>query len=259
MVVRGRYCIINGELKTAEELKDDFIVNRQSIYEVIRIKNNKPLFFHQHIDRLFRSAALTKRHTPDSQKIYNALTLLIIHNEIAEGNIEIIVNDAQNWSVRFIPHQYPKARDYKNGVKTHFYEAFRDNPNAKVKRLNLKKTVSEYINKNNIYEVIYVYKGLISEGSRSNIFFIKDQTFYTPPVSQILPGITREVVCELIEHAGYHLIEKALFREEAFQFETTFLTGTSPGVLPVEFIDNIRYNTHNQHLHHIMSLYNKAL
>ncbi len=255
MLVKGKYCIVNGEVKPASSFHDDFIVNGQSIYEVIRIFNRKPVFFDQHLDRMYHSANITKINFPLEADIKSGILQLVNLSNQRNGNIEIVVNNEKAWSARFIPHHYPAENDYANGVKTMFYEATRQNPNAKVKLLDLRSSVNKFIAQNNIYEVIYVNQAKILEGSRSNIFFVDGDIFFTPPVQSVLPGITRQVIIELVKLAGYKVQEKEIQTCNVQNFNAAFLTGTSPGVLPINSINKIHFNVRNEQMRHMIESY----
>ena len=51
-----------------------------------------------------------------------------------------------------------------------------------------------------LYEVLLVNRdGVITEGSRSNVFFIKSGEVYTPPTDAVLPGVTRTMIIRILE------------------------------------------------------------
>lgn len=80
--------------------------------------------------------------------------------------------------------------------------------------------------------------GLVSEGSGENLFLIKEQTIYTPPVaSSILAGITRGFVLELIEDHGFTLREQNIPREMLYVADELFFTGTAAEVTPIRSVD----------------------
>lgn len=259
MVIKGSYCVINGQLKPAAEFKEAFIVNGQSVYEVIRVKNQKPLFLDLHLNRMARSVQLTGIICPDAQNIRAGIHELIEKSVQNEGNIELVINNSKNWSARFIPHNFPTGKDYEKGVKTLIYRATRQNPNAKVKLNDLRKKVGDFISKKSIYEVIYAHDGIITEGSRSNIFFIKNNQFYTPPQSQVLQGITRHVVLEILKKHNYPIIEEPVKVDGIDQYDAAFLTGTSPGVLPIASIDGLQFNTQIKVMRSIMYLFEQCM
>ena len=83
-------------------------------------------------------------------------------------------------------------------------------------------------------------RGLITEGSISNVFFASHSGLVTPPVeSGILPGITREVVMELADALGINVTEGEVRLEDLGQFDEAFLTNSVMEIMPlVEVRDN---------------------
>jgi branched-chain amino acid aminotransferase len=83
-------------------------------------------------------------------------------------------------------------------------------------------------------------RGYISEGSGENIFVVRDQVLYTPPlIASILPGITRVCVMKFAEDAGIRLIEGPIPREMLYVADEVFLTGTAAEITPVRSVDKI--------------------
>jgi branched-chain amino acid aminotransferase len=80
--------------------------------------------------------------------------------------------------------------------------------------------------------------GYISEGSGENIFLVRNNTIYTPPVSAaILPGITRDSVITLAHDMGYTVREEMLPREMLYVSDEVFFVGTAVEVTPVRSVD----------------------
>jgi len=82
--------------------------------------------------------------------------------------------------------------------------------------------------------------GMLSEGSGENLFVIRDNVIYTPPVTAaILPGITRDSVLTLAREAGYEIREQNLPREALYVADELFFTGTAAEVSPIRSVDGI--------------------
>ncbi|MBI4475752.1 MAG: branched-chain amino acid transaminase, partial [Acidobacteria bacterium] len=82
--------------------------------------------------------------------------------------------------------------------------------------------------------------GNISEGSGENVFLVRDDILYTPPLSaSVLPGITRDSVIQLGRDLGYDVREQALPRELLYIADEVFFTGTAVEITPVRSIDKI--------------------
>jgi branched-chain amino acid aminotransferase len=82
--------------------------------------------------------------------------------------------------------------------------------------------------------------GMLSEGSGENLFVIRDNVIFTPPVTAaILPGITRDSVLTLAREAGYEIREQNLPREALYLADELFFTGTAAEVSPIRSVDGI--------------------
>lgn len=88
--------------------------------------------------------------------------------------------------------------------------------------------------------------GYISEGSGENIFLVRDNVIYTPPlISAILPGITRLSVLKLAEDAGLRVVEGIIPREMLFVADEIFFTGTAAEVTPIRSVDKMKVGEGN--------------
>ena len=80
--------------------------------------------------------------------------------------------------------------------------------------------------------------GFLSEGAGENLFLIRDEILYTPPLSAaILPGITRDTLITLGRHLGYTVKEELLPRETLYCADEVFLCGTAAEISPVRAVD----------------------
>ena len=82
-------------------------------------------------------------------------------------------------------------------------------------------------------------QGRITEGSSSNAWIVsRDGKLITHPLGQdILPGITRSVVIDMIKSQGLTFEERSFTVEEAYEAREAFITSASQIVLPVVSID----------------------
>ena len=83
--------------------------------------------------------------------------------------------------------------------------------------------------------------GLVSEGSGENIFVVRDDVIYTPPLhASILPGITRDSVITLARDLGYEVRQEQLPRESLYIADEVFFSGTAVEITPVRSVDRIQ-------------------
>jgi branched-chain amino acid aminotransferase len=243
----------NGVKKEKDEFNDDYLRKGKSIYEVIRIIDGVPLFLEEHLSRFRNSVHLIKENMLLNVEEFksNIMQLLEI-NKTYEGNIKIVFNyteDDNKTIFFFIKHSYPTLDDYISGVNTILYYGERNNPNAKIINTSFRENVEKSIKEMNAYEAILVNnEGFITEGSKSNIFLVIKDTVYTSPVEAVLPGITREMVMDIVKNSGIKYSEKRISVENLKTVEGLFITGTSPQVLPIKKVDEMEFKSSNNNI-----------
>lgn len=258
----NRFFLEDGHLDSTKNFKNEKNNKDKIIYEVIRIKNGTPLFLKAHLKRMQKSFEIMKKtFSYEYDKINEYLERVICANDKIEGNIKITFNINEDvMRVFYIKHSYPTEIMYKNGVNTILYHGERHNPNAKVIDGDFRSKVNEEIKKAGVFEAILVdQNGYITEGSKSNIFLIKDNKLLTSKVEAVLPGVTRGEIIEIAKE------EKIAFEEIEFEYtklkeiDAMFISGTSPGILPISKINNISMNVENEIMIKLMNIYNNRL
>jgi branched-chain amino acid aminotransferase len=82
--------------------------------------------------------------------------------------------------------------------------------------------------------------GTVSEGSGQNLFLIRDDILYTPPLATAgLSGITRDIVITLAQDSGYQVREQDIPREMLYVADELFFTGTAAEISPIKSVDHI--------------------
>jgi branched-chain amino acid aminotransferase len=257
--IEGKYFLANGIEKRVEEFKDDTITKGRTIYEVIRVMDRKPLFFNPHIERLHNSAILAglEFNINDSELKAQIIKLIEI-NHIESGNVKIALIIGSLYIFK-IKHSYPDKSAYDKGVSAVLFMAERKDPNIKIIDTGFRARANEKIKEKNAYEAILVdNNGYITEGSRSNIFMVKGNTLVTSPASQVLPGVTRNIIIALAEKIGIAVMEDKVSFRQIGEMDGIFISGTSPKVLPVNKVDDIDFrSSSNPVIKQIMKEYDK--
>jgi branched-chain amino acid aminotransferase len=82
--------------------------------------------------------------------------------------------------------------------------------------------------------------GYLSEGSGQNLFIVRDEIIYTPPLSSaVLPGITRNSVIKIARDLGFEVREEVLPRETLYIADEAFFVGTAVEITPIRSVDKI--------------------
>lgn len=255
-----RYFIQNGTVLECGQFQPNIGIE---IYEVVRVVKGIPLFLEDHLQRFYHSAWLCHLEIPlEEEETASMLAELIRVNGQEEGNIRFsfCFRPTGNFQAYYIPHFYPDAAMVDEGVNCGVLRAERTDPNAKVVHINLRESADRLIQEGGFYEVLLLnHQGEFTEGSRSNLFFLKNGVFITAPSGSILPGITRQKVLELMEASGCKPEFRNLGIQELPGTEAAFLTGTSPKVLPIRSIEDSLLNVNVTVIRRLMEAYDRLI
>jgi D-alanine transaminase len=90
-------------------------------------------------------------------------------------------------------------------------------------------------------ECIFVREGMITEGARSNIFIVSDNSLYTHPESEyILSGITRKNILRYAKESGIDVKELPFPEKNLGMIQEAFISNTSAEVTPVTFFEAMK-------------------
>ena len=256
----GKKFVLNGNLHPADAFDNSMVYDGNSIYEVIRTVKGNPVFFNDHMERLAKSVKLQCRESlTDIATLRKAIISLTRSDRKKEANIKIVFNynnGSPNWLVYFIEPIYPTEEQYNKGVKGILYYAERKDPESKVINHKLRSSIYYKLIHEGGYEALLVNdNNLITEGSRSNIFFLKGETLVTAPDNLVLSGITRKHILEICRENNIKVELTCVKVEDISEYDAVFMTGTSPIVIPFYCIDKKFFNVRPPLIEKLRKLY----
>jgi branched-chain amino acid aminotransferase len=234
------------------------------VYDVIRIINQKPLFFSLHYYNLSKALYKSFKFKIEATNLKYQIKRLIELTKTSYGNIKLeffSLNGKIQVLLHFIKHYYPKPHEYLNGVNLSIMKAERPNPQLKTWQNDIRSNANEHRAKTNTFEVLLLNdQNQITEGSRSNILFIKDKLIISPPSKLLLQGVTRKSVLKIIQQENdWQYDEKVVYYEDLKKFDAAFITGTSLNILPVSQINEIKFNSKNYIIQKLISNFNQLV
>ena len=188
------------------------------VYEIIPVFSGQPFRLIEHLNRLRNSLdGISLVLDYDGGKWQSLIDELLSLNQVTEdSSIYIQVTrgvDERNhfYQTVFTPTVFMFCKplqqmEVSRGVSAILHEDIRweychIKAVALLPNVLLKQRARE---KDNSLEAILYRDGYITEGAASNVFIVKDNTVRTPPKSnRLLPGITRDLVVELIRESDY--------------------------------------------------------
>jgi len=260
----------NGKLREPENVKVPAISSGvyygAGCFETLRSYSGKFLHLNKHINRLKRGLnwlGVTENKGINTEKLQRDIRNLLAANNLdkddARVRIQAVLNESNGYqfsdsvrpdliitaepykvttepvklctvSTRTIPGNSRPA-DLKLSNMLHYRQAYRE---AQLKGCD----DGLLLNSN----------GFISETSISNIFWLKGTQVYTPSANcDILPGIMRETVMELILNMENHEIGEGEYKpEEIAKADQVWLTNSVREIRWVKEIDGREYSTDSQ-------------
>jgi len=199
------YYLYNGNLEDADTIEEK-VLSKDAIYEVMKVIEAKPLFFEDHIER-FHNSMKKMGYTINlsDEEILKEMILLTRANLNKNTNIQIVyipIKDSEiyDFMVSFTDGLSPSKEQKENGVIVETVAIERENPAIKTVGASFKKQIKSQSRNKDTFEILLVNnEGYITEGSRSNVFFVKDGKVITAPAQNVLLGVTRKYILELCE------------------------------------------------------------
>ena len=202
-------------------------------FETIAVKDGKLIFLDRHLRRLDRALHFLKIGTLDERGITEKqVTDYVKQQKLTDGACKLTVSKE---NVVFQQRQNPYTDDIRRTGFVMDFSSVRRNetsPLIAYKTLNYGDCILENRQAHGLgmNERIFLNtKGQISEGTVSNIFFVRSGKLHTPDLScGLLPGILREYLCET-----ENVEEAVIYPAELGQYEECFVTNSLMGIMPV--------------------------
>lgn len=253
---------LNGDFIPQEEARisvfDRGFLFGDGVYEVIPVLNGQLVDMDYSVERLKYSLAETRMDWPCSVDAYlSILQDLIVRNGLVEGSVYIQVTRG----IAERDFGFPKDTPVTMMAYTTERKLL-DNPLAEsgvavisapdwrwqrrdIKSLNLlaQCLAKQQAMENGAFEAWMLEDGLVTEGSSSSAFIVKDGRIITRSLTRaILPGIRRRVILEAAERNNWDIEQRPFSLAEACAADEVFLTSATTLVLPVVSIDGQAVN-----------------
>ena len=272
---------LNGEILDSSEANisplDRAFTFGEGVYEVIPSYNKKLFLFSEHLSRL--KSSLEKTFIPFPQELMNIEKVLHqLHDMNGFLNQSFYIQVTRGVQ-EFRSHQADPMIDPTIFISSQDLEInpYRYNPERVGLRVRLEedirwsrcdiKTTGLLGNvltlhdpsKERVDEIIFHKDGIINEGSRSNIFFVKEKNVYTPSLEQnILPGVTRAFIIKLLKENDISIFEESIPIDFINESDEIWLTSSTKEIQPVDYINERelpKKNTQSQIWKRILRLF----
>jgi branched-chain amino acid aminotransferase len=212
----------------------------------------------EHIQRLFDSAHVMMIDIPVSQaEVEGACAEILRRNGQKEAYIRPLVflgegvmglhpqgSPIHTTVISWVWGAYLGDEGLRRGIRIKTSSFIRHHVNIMMTKT---KTVGNYVNSimakleavHSGYDeaLLLDTAGYVCEASGENIFMVKDGILKTPPLTSVLPGITRDCIITLAQEHGVSVREERFSRDELYLADEAFLTGTAAEVTPIREVD----------------------
>lgn len=249
---------INGDFVNATDAKisifDRGVLFGDSVYEVIPVYDGHPYFVDKHLRRLNNSLSKTKINTPglDWSAVFDELIErngggnLQLYLQITRGNQgkrqHDIPEHIEPSCFAFTLHaSYPTMREKQRGLHATIIEDFRWlHCDIKATSLLANILLNDEAVSRGYHTALLSRDGFLTEGSASNVFIVDTEGIIkTPPLNHFcLPGITREIVIDLIKELGLPFAEEPIPIPELFNAKEIWITSTTKEIHPISQVNH---------------------
>jgi branched-chain amino acid aminotransferase len=250
------FFIYNGKIFTSGEpviqIENRALRFGDGLFETMRMQNGNLLLAEYHFDRLFKGLHLLQFEIPafftNSFILDKINELAGINNCLQNGRIRLMVSrSAGNIAATaehpdYIIEGYPLNEEIHLNEKGLATAVFPDAKKSCDSFSNLKSNnylrplmAISFAKKNNIDEAILLNAyNHICESAIANIFMIKDNTVFTPPLTEgCVEGTIRRFLLEKKEIDSLRIEEKILLKEDLLTADELFFTNS---IQPVRWV-----------------------
>ena len=229
--------LINNHWESIHEenlqLGTDTFSFSSGLYETFRTLDFKPVFLQPHLDRLFSSANRIGLNIEFTQSdILNMLSKVI--RDFQDPNQRVRILAVPNKLIVYTSYLNLDPSIY-NGVSAITYKASREHPEIKTTDYHACLTAWKAAVNARCFEAILMDdNGILYEGSRSNLFWVKNEKLFTRK-EDVLPGTTRQII---INYSSVSIQYKILNSMDLSNIDEFFLTNSGSGIIPVTRIND---------------------
>jgi D-alanine transaminase len=249
---------LNGQYLPVEEatisVMDRGFLFGDGVYEVIPVFANQLLRFEEHIIRLQNSlnrislsnpfdnqewetifSNLLEKNSGDDRAIYLQISRGVYHRRDLSTFVDSETQYSPTVFVMVLQVKQPNIEVLSAGISAITVDDFRWHAcdiksTSLVANVMLKQQASDA----NVDDAILIRNGVVTEGTASNVFLVKQGVLITPPTgSQLLPGITRDLVIEIAENNAIVVEQREIKQDELFSADEIWMTSSTREIAPV--------------------------
>jgi branched-chain amino acid aminotransferase len=230
------------------------LVNGWGVFSTIRVQDGVMFAWERHWARMQRDANRMRVPFPEQAKwLEERLYRLIDANQAVNSTLRVIVvrNRGGMWEgpaerafdvIAFTAALNNWGESVKLGLVPQARHAASEF--AGTKYLSWSENLARYerAHAEGFDEVVLLNeRGELAECTSANIFLVKEDQVWTPPLScGCLPGVTRALLLEEIRVPGIAISEKVILPAELETADEVFITSTTRDLMPVQAVEGFK-------------------
>ncbi len=213
------------------------------VYESLKVVSGLPFAEDAHLARLARSAEILGLALPASLptlKHWMAEILAVSAAQDCTLRLFVVGPDNGGEVVAYLwtrPLPVYPADFFRIGAPAITFAGCRYLPQAKSLNSLASYMAQRAAAAAGAHEALLHHAGVLTEGSNSNLFAFIDGVLVTPPATDVLAGVTRDVAIAVAAANGLPVQERALPLAEIGRWQECFITSTSRHVMPISTVD----------------------
>src|SRR5271170_7305444 len=230
------------------------LLNGWGVFSTLRVADGVLFAFERHWERMQRDAA--KVHVPfpqDPAQLKSQLLRLVEANSAWNATLRVVVvrnrggmfegpDLERDYDVlAFTKDLNPWGNSVRLAIKPNARHAANEFSGCKILSWSQNLTWYEEARARGFDEAVLLNeRGEVSECTSANIFAATGGEVCTPPLdSGCLPGVTRELLLEVVRVPGIKVLERALTPRDLERADQVFITSTTRDLLPATFIEGL--------------------
>ena len=235
--------------------QDRLVLFGFGLFETLLITEAGPLFVDIHWERMNKGADLLGLNLPDKDQWVKRVQTFITESPKGPFPYALRVTLSGGAPLADLPSQvllHKRAIPYTLaqttlGIRLHLLTSPRNehSPLVSIKSTNYLENIlaKEEAKRNGAEEGLWLNtKGNLSEGTMSNLFFMKDGILHTPSLaSGCLPGTRRQLILDLATSLNMPTCEALYPFSTLLTADEIFMTNALMGIMPVRQVDDISF------------------
>ncbi|MFI5322170.1 MAG: aminotransferase class IV [Thermodesulfobacteriota bacterium] len=231
---------INGK-RTQPEVPLRAVFYGEGVFETFRFKSGMPVFFEKHYSRMEHGAGVLGIPHIGIGDLADLIKQAVSETRLSDAYVKVcLLSEGSSayydyptkGDILVIVREYaPREEPVK--ISNSSFKRSSESPVYRIKSLNYLENViaRREANQKGFDESLFVNENEeIAECTSSNIFWIGNDTLYTPSIDcGILPGITREILINSVSELGITVEEGRFSPEDIAGCEFAFLTNSLSG------------------------------